>query len=187
MTEHRCQCDNKKEKPDFLFVCLEDEPLLAASQQQMAVRWSGLEKLTGYTFTSVISSTHTHTMKEAFYRETTQTDSGFKNLQPTDSGEAGRRVSISRVVLLWGLIELAVRSWIMRLLVWPPEVYNMLFCCRRHWSGAQKLQRHHHKLSGLINWRVKSTLEQTRSQGEGTDITKLVEPRAWCRQREMWL
>lgn len=67
----------------------------------------------------------------------------------------------------------------MRLLVWPPEVYNMLFCCRhRRWSGAQKSQRRHHKLSGLINWRVKSTLEQTRSQGEGKHMMRLVEPRA---------
>lgn len=64
----------------------------------------------------------------------------------------------------------------MRLLVWPPEVYNMLLCC--HWSGTQKSQRRHHKLSGLINWRVKSTLEQTMSQGEGKHIMKLVEPRA---------
>lgn len=66
----------------------------------------------------------------------------------------------------------------MRLLVWPPEVYNMFFRCRRrHWSGAQKSQRCRHKLSGLINWRVKSTLEQT-SQGEGKDIMKPVEPMA---------
>lgn len=66
----------------------------------------------------------------------------------------------------------------MRLLVWPPEVYNILFCCRRRWSGTQKSQRRHHKLSGLINWRLKSTLEQRRSQGEGKHIMKLVELRA---------
>lgn len=58
----------------------------------------------------------------------------------------------------------------MRLVVWPPDVYNVLFC-------APKSQHRHHKLSGLINWRVKSTLEQTRSQGEGKHIMKLVEPR----------
>lgn len=173
MTEHRCQCDNKKEKPDFLFVCSEDEPLLAASQQQMAVRWRGLGKLTGYTFTGVISSTQ---------RKSLSTQRNNPNLQPRDSGEAGCRASVSRVVLLWGLIELAVRSWIMRLSVWPPEVYNMLLCCR--WSGAQKSQRCHHKLPGLINWRVKSTLEQTRSQGEAKHIMKLVEPRAWWKQRK---
>lgn len=107
------------------------------SQQQMVVTWRGLQKLTGYTFAGVVSSTRTrrraraHACRKGLFTQT-DTQNWFLrerwtlNPQQTDSGEESCSVSVlwvSRVAPVCGLTKLPVRSWIMRLLVWP------ICCC----------------------------------------------------------